>query len=79
MVSELSSALPGRLVSLQPLQNSPDTLDITLTSFNGRYDGKVLVQGFWTLSRDKEIIRRNFDIQLEQKRRWLSRISPYAG
>ncbi|EMF0916881.1 membrane integrity-associated transporter subunit PqiC [Providencia stuartii] len=67
MVSELSSALPGRLVSLQPLQNSPDTLDITLTSFNGRYDGKVLVQGFWTLSRGKEIIRRNFDIQLEQK------------
>lgn len=67
MVSELSSALPGRLVSLQPLQNSPDTLDITLTAFNGRYDGTVLVQGFWTLSRGKEVIRRNFDIQLEQK------------
>lgn len=67
MVSELSSALPGRLVSLQPLQNSPDILDITLTSFNGRYDGKVLVQGFWTLSHGKEVVRRNFDIQLEQK------------
>lgn len=67
MVSELSSALPGRLVSLQPLQNAPDTLDITLTAFNGRYDGTVLVQGFWTLSRSKEVIRRNFDIQLEQK------------
>ncbi|EKT58455.1 membrane integrity-associated transporter subunit PqiC [Providencia sneebia] len=67
MVNELSSQLPERLVSLQPLQNSPDTLDITLTAFNGRYDGKVLIQGFWTLSDGKEIVRRNFDIQLEQK------------
>ncbi|GAB1438256.1 membrane integrity-associated transporter subunit PqiC [Providencia sp.] len=66
MVSELSAGLPDKLVSLQPLQNSPDTLDITLTAFNGRYDGKVLVQGFWTFSHDKTVIRRNFDIQLDQ-------------
>ncbi|OAT53680.1 membrane integrity-associated transporter subunit PqiC [Providencia heimbachae] len=67
MVRELSFALPNRLVSLQPLQKSPEALDITLTAFNGRYDGTVLIQGFWTLSKDNEIIRRNFDIQLEQK------------
>lgn len=67
MVSELSAALPEKLVSLQPLQNSPDTLDITLTAFNGRYDGKVLIQGFWTYSKDKNVIRRNFDVQLDQQ------------
>ena len=67
MVSELSAALPEKLVSLQPLQNSPDTLDITLTAFNGRYDGKVLIQGFWTYSQDKNVIRRNFDVQLDQQ------------
>ncbi|MGO2334711.1 membrane integrity-associated transporter subunit PqiC [Providencia sp.] len=67
MVSELSTALPEQLVSLQALQNSPDTLDITLTAFNGRYDGIVLVQGFWTFTQGKEVTRRNFDVQLEQK------------
>ncbi|MTC75844.1 membrane integrity-associated transporter subunit PqiC [Providencia rettgeri] len=67
MVRELSSALPDRFISLQPLQNSPETLDITLTAFNGRYDGKVLVQGFWTLMRGDKVVRRNFDIQLEQQ------------
>lgn len=67
MVRELSSALPERLVSLQPLQSSPETLDVTLTAFNGRYDGTVLVQGFWTLSQGNELVRRNFDVQLEQK------------
>ncbi|WOB89848.1 membrane integrity-associated transporter subunit PqiC [Providencia sp. PROV175] len=66
MVSELSAALPEKLVSLQPLQNSPDTLDITLTAFNGRYDGKVLIQGFWTYTHDKNVIRLNFDVQLDQ-------------
>ncbi|VEB68035.1 ABC-type uncharacterized transport system, auxiliary component [Providencia rustigianii] len=66
MVRELSAALPDRLISLQPLQNSPETLDITLTAFNGRYDGKVLVQGFWTLIQGDSIVRRNFDIQLDQ-------------
>ncbi|MFW2168228.1 ABC-type transport auxiliary lipoprotein family protein, partial [Enterobacter cloacae complex sp.6722794] len=62
-----SSTLPDRFISLQPLQSSPETLDITLTAFNGRYDGKVLVQGFWTLMRGDNVIRRNFDIQLEQQ------------
>ncbi|MEX6399449.1 ABC-type transport auxiliary lipoprotein family protein [Providencia hangzhouensis] len=66
MVREFCPALPEKLVSLQPLQNSPDTLDITLTAFNGRYDGKVLVQGFWTYSHNNNVIRRNFDVQLNE-------------
>ena len=45
MTTELSQALPDRLVSVQPLENKPDTLTVTVTSFHGRYDGKVIVSG----------------------------------
>ncbi|KPD01885.1 membrane integrity-associated transporter subunit PqiC [Moellerella wisconsensis] len=66
LVVDLSTALPNRLVALQPLESQPDTLDITLTGFHGRYDGHVIIQGYWTFSHDSQIIRRSFDLVLEQ-------------
>lgn len=45
LVNQLSIMLPNRLVSAQPLENRPDSLNVFLTAFHGRYDGKVIIQG----------------------------------
>ncbi len=67
LVADLSNALPGRLIGLQPLENRPDTLEVTLTGFHGRYDGYVIVQGYWTYSQGDQITRRSFDLKLQQQ------------
>ncbi|MBS9431113.1 membrane integrity-associated transporter subunit PqiC [Photorhabdus hainanensis] len=70
LVAELTVALPQRLVSDQPLVNKPDTLDVTVTSFHGRYDGKVILQGYWTLTcqgSEASVIKQPFNIELKQE------------
>ncbi|OCQ52076.1 hypothetical protein Ppb6_02706 [Photorhabdus australis subsp. thailandensis] len=66
LVAELTMALPQRLVSAQPLVNKPDTLNVIITSFHGRYDGKVILQGYWTLTRQGGIVKQPFNLELEQ-------------
>ncbi|TNH41983.1 membrane integrity-associated transporter subunit PqiC [Photorhabdus luminescens] len=67
LVAELTIALPQRLVSAQPLVNKPDTLDVTVTSFHGRYDGKVVLQGYWTLTYEGSVVKQPFNIELKQE------------
>ncbi|MEK9497652.1 membrane integrity-associated transporter subunit PqiC [Photorhabdus sp. P32] len=67
LVTELTMALPQRLVSAQPLVNKPDTLDVTVTSFHGRYDGKVVLQGYWTLTCEGSVVKQPFNIELKQE------------
>ncbi|NHB96998.1 membrane integrity-associated transporter subunit PqiC [Photorhabdus stackebrandtii] len=67
LVAELTMALPRCLVSAQPLINKPDTLDVTVTRFHGRYDGKVILQGYWTLVRQGSVIKQPFNLELEQE------------
>ncbi|MBS9423244.1 membrane integrity-associated transporter subunit PqiC [Photorhabdus caribbeanensis] len=70
LVAELTIALPQRLVSAQPLVNKPDTLDVTVTSFHGRYDGKVILQGYWTLTcqgSETSVVKQPFSIELKQE------------
>lgn len=47
LVANLSAALPGTLVSTQPIGSSGDSdqLVVTITGFHGRYDGRAVVQG----------------------------------
>ncbi len=66
LVNQLSIMLPNRLVSAQPLENRPDSLNVFLTAFHGRYDGKVIIQGNWIYKSDKGIIKRDFSLQLDQ-------------
>ncbi len=49
-VANLSTQLPGWVVASQPLGSAQDTLNVTVTEFNGRYDGKVIVSGEWLLN-----------------------------
>lgn len=50
LVANLSTQLPGWVVASQPLGSAQDTLNVTVTEFNGRYDGKVIVSGEWLLN-----------------------------
>src|SRR6185437_7676659 len=40
LVTNLSSALPGWVVSSQPMSSDQDVLNVTVSGFHGRFDGK---------------------------------------
>ncbi|MBW9312669.1 hypothetical protein FA041_07545 [Escherichia coli] len=40
-----------------------DTLNVTVTEFNGRYDGKVIVSGEWLLNHRGQLIKRPFRLE----------------
>lgn len=64
MVANLSVAMPGWIVSSQPLGNSQDTLNISVTGFHGRYDGKAVISGEWILTRHGQLTKRAFNLVL---------------
>jgi uncharacterized lipoprotein YmbA len=66
LVSNLSSALPGWVVASQPLGNDQDILNVNVTGFHGRYDGKVIVSGEWLLNHQGQLIKRPFHLELKQ-------------
>ncbi|PHM61277.1 membrane integrity-associated transporter subunit PqiC [Xenorhabdus ishibashii] len=68
LISELSAAFPYRLVSQQELEKEADVLDITITAFHGRYDGQVLIEGYWILSNSDKVIKRPFSLKLKQEK-----------
>lgn len=70
LVANLSAALPGTLVSTQPIGSSGDSdqLAVTITGFHGRYDGRAVVQGVWLLTHDGRVIRQPFNLTLPQKK-----------
>ncbi|PHM67234.1 membrane protein [Xenorhabdus stockiae] len=66
LTTQLSATFPQRLVSDQLLEKNADILNITITAFHGRYDGRVVIQGYWVLSNQKETIKRTFNLELKQ-------------
>ena len=66
LVANLSAQLAGWVVASQPLGSEQDTLNITVTGFHGRYDGRVIVSGEWLLNRQGKLIKQPFDIELKQ-------------
>lgn len=67
LVSNLGSALPGWVVASQPLGNDQDILNVNVTGFHGRYDGKVIVSGEWLLNHQGQLIKRPFHLELKQQ------------
>ncbi|AUX92994.1 membrane integrity-associated transporter subunit PqiC [Mixta gaviniae] len=67
LVTNLSNALPGRLVSAAPLGEQHDTLNVNVTGFHGRYDGQVVISGSWTLEHNGRIMRQPFNLTLPQQ------------
>lgn len=67
LVTNLSRALPGRLVSATPLNDQHDTLTVNVTAFHGRYDGKAVISGEWVLQHQGRLIKQPFDLALPQQ------------
>lgn len=67
LVSNLSGALPGWVVASQPLGGDQDTLNVNVTGFHGRYNGKVIVSGEWLLKHQGQLIKRPFHLELKQQ------------
>ncbi|EBR9993737.1 membrane integrity-associated transporter subunit PqiC [Salmonella enterica subsp. enterica serovar Kedougou] len=68
LVANLSARLPGWVVASQPLGTTQDTLNVTVTGFHGRYDGKVIVSGEWLLNHNGQLIKRPFHIEASQQK-----------
>lgn len=66
LVANLSKALPGRLVSAAPLGEKHDTLSVTVTGFQGRFDGRAVVSGEWILQHNGHVVKQGFDVALPQ-------------
>ena len=66
LVSNLSAALPGALVTTTQPAADHDTLNVTVTGFQGRYDGQVVVSGAWVLVHNGQLRRQSFAITLPQ-------------
>ncbi|MBA2814907.1 membrane integrity-associated transporter subunit PqiC [Candidatus Pantoea persica] len=67
LVANLSKALPGRLVSAAPLGYTHDTLSVTVTGFQGRYDGRAVISGEWVLQHSGQVIKQGFNLALPQQ------------
>lgn len=66
LVANLSNVLPGWLVSSQPLDSDQDVLNVTITGFHGRYDGRAIIRGVWILRHQGKLIKQPFDLELKQ-------------
>ena len=66
LVTNLSHALPGWLVSSQPLDSDQDVLNVTVTGFHGRYDGRAIIRGVWILKHQGQLIKQPFNLELKQ-------------
>lgn len=66
LVANLSKALPGRLVSATPIGDRHDTLTVSVTGFQGRYDGQAIVSGEWVLQHEGRVIKQGFAVALPQ-------------
>lgn len=67
LVTNLSATLPGWVVSAQPLGAEQDTLNVNVTGFHGRYDGRVIVSGEWLLKHKGQLIKQPFYTELKQQ------------
>ena len=67
LVANLSSQLPGWVVASQPLGSDQDTLNVNVTGFHGRFDGKVVISGEWLLNHQGQLIKRPFYLELKQQ------------
>lgn len=67
LVSSLSAALPGALISSVPPGQQHDTLNVSISGFHGRYDGHAVVSGEWILEHNGKLLKQPFMMTLPQK------------
>ena len=63
----LNTQLPNWLIANRMMIEGNKTLQVNVTGFHGRYDGKVVIKGEWALSANGKLFTRTFDLLLDQK------------
>ncbi|PWC18718.1 membrane integrity-associated transporter subunit PqiC [Brenneria roseae subsp. roseae] len=66
LVTELESRMPGWIVTTQSQGSDQSVLNVTVTAFHGRYDGKVVIRGEWILNQSGKVMKRPFNVTLPQ-------------
>ncbi|GKW40368.1 membrane integrity-associated transporter subunit PqiC [Pectobacterium parvum] len=66
LVTNLGNKLPGWVVTTQPQGSEQAVLNVAVTGFHGRYDGKVIVRGEWMLTYQEKVVKRPFSVMLPQ-------------
>ncbi len=66
LINHLNNAMPGWLVTDQPVGKDQDILQVSVNGFHGRYDGKVIIRGTWLLEHKGQWMQQPFNIELEQ-------------
>ncbi|MBT0730648.1 membrane integrity-associated transporter subunit PqiC [Rosenbergiella nectarea] len=61
LITNLSNLMPNWLVTNTSLKGDTDSLAITVTAFQGRWDGHALVKGYWLYQHQDEAVRRPFE------------------
>ena len=64
----LGRNLPGWVISGQQANDgNQEQLSVIVTGFHGRYDGRAIVSGTWTLTRNGQVSQHNFNLELKQE------------
>lgn len=67
LVANLNRYLPGWVVVSQPgAGDGYDTLNVNVSGFHGRYDGKVIISGEWLFNHQGALTRQPFQLELKQ-------------
>lgn len=61
LINNLSNLMPNWLVTNSSLKGDNDSLAVTVTAFQGRWDGHALVKGYWVYQHQDEAVRRSFE------------------
>ncbi|ATA24230.1 hypothetical protein BIY26_22250 [Brenneria goodwinii] len=66
LVANLSHGMPGWLVTAQPQGSEQSVLNVSVTAFHGRYDGKAVISGEWVLNHHGQVFKQPFNVVLPQ-------------
>lgn len=67
LASSLRARLPGwNVVAAGVAGASASSLQINVTAFQGRFDGKAVIQGDWVLHSNKRIVTQPFSFEVAQ-------------
>lgn len=68
LAGELKNRLPGKMVSTRRLAEPALSVSVQITGFHGRYDGKAVISGEWTISGGKTgIMQKTFEHAVNQE------------
>lgn len=67
LAENLNAQLPNWLIANQMMVEGNKNLQVNVTGFHGRYDGKVIIKGEWALYSEGKLFTKTFDIQQEQQ------------